>query len=58
MRPVTSQDQVALDLAERIRTEPGFKKELAVARAELLRRNWKIPGALWLPVKCEHNGNR
>lgn len=44
------------DLAERIRTEPGFKKELAEARAALLARNWKIPGALWLPVRCAHNG--
>lgn len=45
-----------LDLAERVRTEPGFKKDLAVARAAHLARNWKIPGALWLPVKCPHNG--
>lgn len=45
------------DLAERMRTEPGFKKALAEARADALARNRRIPNALWLPVRCAHNGN-
>lgn len=45
------------DLLDRVRTEPAFKKALAEARAEHLVRNRRIPGALWLPVRCAHNSN-
>lgn len=41
------------DLAERLRADPAFRKEFLADRAEHLRRNWRIPGALWLPLRCD-----